>query len=233
MGIVDEVIKEPLGGAHRDHRQMAATLKDSLQRAVQAVGHPNGSCWPAATRSSARSASTRSGSWNWMTGKGRRSRQSERPGRTIGRRKDRQYARAEAPGGPNSRLKADPQRPIMSVMFNSIPKNSGKNGLFLGRAACAVVALSHANPERSLPRSGSGRLDSSLERPRAQPASGTDRCLPTLPTTEAILGRGVQGAHRDPRPVQLASDAAHRVVRSTSRGSDFCRGARSASPSGR
>ena len=35
MGIVDEVIKEPLGGPHRDHRQMAATLKDSLQRGLR------------------------------------------------------------------------------------------------------------------------------------------------------------------------------------------------------
>jgi acetyl-CoA carboxylase carboxyl transferase subunit alpha len=34
MGIVDEVIREPLGGAHRDHRQMAANLKDSLTRAL-------------------------------------------------------------------------------------------------------------------------------------------------------------------------------------------------------
>jgi acetyl-CoA carboxylase carboxyl transferase subunit alpha len=30
MGVIDEVIPEPLGGAHRDHRQMAATLKKSL-----------------------------------------------------------------------------------------------------------------------------------------------------------------------------------------------------------
>jgi len=35
MKVVDEVIQEPLGGAHRDHRAMAATLKQSLQRAVQ------------------------------------------------------------------------------------------------------------------------------------------------------------------------------------------------------
>jgi acetyl-CoA carboxylase carboxyl transferase subunit alpha len=35
MGIVDEVIREPLGGAHRDHRMMAATLKDSLQKALR------------------------------------------------------------------------------------------------------------------------------------------------------------------------------------------------------
>ena len=30
MGIIDEVVPEPLGGAHRDHRQMAANLKASL-----------------------------------------------------------------------------------------------------------------------------------------------------------------------------------------------------------
>ncbi len=30
LGVVDEVIPEPLGGAHRDHRQMAATLKAAL-----------------------------------------------------------------------------------------------------------------------------------------------------------------------------------------------------------
>jgi acetyl-CoA carboxylase carboxyl transferase subunit alpha len=35
MKVVDEVIQEPLGGAHRDHRAMAATLKQSLQRAIQ------------------------------------------------------------------------------------------------------------------------------------------------------------------------------------------------------
>ncbi len=30
LGAVDEIVPEPLGGAHRDHRQMAATLKGSL-----------------------------------------------------------------------------------------------------------------------------------------------------------------------------------------------------------
>lgn len=30
MGVIDEVIPEPLGGAHRDHRQMATALKASL-----------------------------------------------------------------------------------------------------------------------------------------------------------------------------------------------------------
>lgn len=35
FGIVDEVIDEPLGGAHRDHRRMAALLKASLQDALK------------------------------------------------------------------------------------------------------------------------------------------------------------------------------------------------------
>ncbi len=35
MGIVDEVIPEPLGGAHRDHFKMATTLKGSLVEAFQ------------------------------------------------------------------------------------------------------------------------------------------------------------------------------------------------------
>lgn len=37
FGIVDEVISEPLGGAHRDHRQMAANLKSSLQRSIRSL----------------------------------------------------------------------------------------------------------------------------------------------------------------------------------------------------
>jgi acetyl-CoA carboxylase carboxyl transferase subunit alpha len=31
-GIIDDIIPEPLGGAHRDHREMATTLKTYLQR---------------------------------------------------------------------------------------------------------------------------------------------------------------------------------------------------------
>ena len=38
FGIVDEIIPEPLGGAHRDHRQMAATLKSSLTRQLKSLG---------------------------------------------------------------------------------------------------------------------------------------------------------------------------------------------------
>ena len=32
LGVIDEIIPEPLGGAHRDHRGMASTLKQSLVR---------------------------------------------------------------------------------------------------------------------------------------------------------------------------------------------------------
>lgn len=37
LGIVDEVIPEPLGGAHRNHRQMAMTLKGALVDALQSL----------------------------------------------------------------------------------------------------------------------------------------------------------------------------------------------------
>ena len=37
LGVVDEVIPEPLGGAHRDHRQMAATLQASLARNLKTL----------------------------------------------------------------------------------------------------------------------------------------------------------------------------------------------------
>ena len=32
LGIIDDIIPEPLGGAHRDHREMANTLKSFLLR---------------------------------------------------------------------------------------------------------------------------------------------------------------------------------------------------------
>src|SRR5262249_4898197 len=32
LGVIDDVIPEPLGGAHRDHREMANTLKSYLLR---------------------------------------------------------------------------------------------------------------------------------------------------------------------------------------------------------
>lgn len=34
LGVIDEIIPEPLGGAHQDHRQMANTLKGSLEQAL-------------------------------------------------------------------------------------------------------------------------------------------------------------------------------------------------------
>lgn len=37
FGIVDNIIPEPLGGAHRDHRAMANTLKQSLRKSVNAL----------------------------------------------------------------------------------------------------------------------------------------------------------------------------------------------------
>ncbi len=39
MGVIDEVIPEPLGGAHRDHRQMATSLKMSLSRALRELSN--------------------------------------------------------------------------------------------------------------------------------------------------------------------------------------------------
>ncbi|MGE3316830.1 MAG: carboxyl transferase domain-containing protein, partial [Planctomycetaceae bacterium] len=39
MGIIDEIIPEPLGGAHRDHRQMAANLKQSLLKSLRDLGN--------------------------------------------------------------------------------------------------------------------------------------------------------------------------------------------------
>ncbi len=35
FGVIDEVIGEPLGGAHRDHRQMAATLKSAIVKQLR------------------------------------------------------------------------------------------------------------------------------------------------------------------------------------------------------
>ncbi|MCA8997532.1 MAG: acetyl-CoA carboxylase carboxyl transferase subunit alpha, partial [Planctomycetaceae bacterium] len=39
FGIVDEVIDEPLGGAHRDHRRMATLLKASLAEALRSLSN--------------------------------------------------------------------------------------------------------------------------------------------------------------------------------------------------
>jgi acetyl-CoA carboxylase carboxyl transferase subunit alpha len=35
FGIIDDIIMEPLGGAHRDHREMAATLKAYLTKSIR------------------------------------------------------------------------------------------------------------------------------------------------------------------------------------------------------
>jgi len=38
LGVVDEIITEPLGGAHRDHRQMAILLKAALMKNLKELG---------------------------------------------------------------------------------------------------------------------------------------------------------------------------------------------------
>ena len=37
FGIIDEVIPEPLGGRHRDHREAAANLKSFLIRSLREI----------------------------------------------------------------------------------------------------------------------------------------------------------------------------------------------------
>ena len=51
LGLVDKIVNEPVGGAHRDHRQMAAFLKRALNDAFRQVSRPEGprSCSTAAT----------------------------------------------------------------------------------------------------------------------------------------------------------------------------------------
>jgi acetyl-CoA carboxylase carboxyl transferase subunit alpha len=39
LGIIDDIIPEPLGGAHRDHREMANTLKTYLLRYLRELRH--------------------------------------------------------------------------------------------------------------------------------------------------------------------------------------------------
>jgi acetyl-CoA carboxylase carboxyl transferase subunit alpha len=39
LGVIDEIIPEPLGGAHRDHRAMATVLKGSLLHALKELGN--------------------------------------------------------------------------------------------------------------------------------------------------------------------------------------------------
>ena len=38
LGLIDEILPEPLGGAHRDPQAMAKTLKASLLSALDALG---------------------------------------------------------------------------------------------------------------------------------------------------------------------------------------------------
>ena len=37
LGVVDEIVPEPLGAAHRNHRQMAVTLKGALSEALKSL----------------------------------------------------------------------------------------------------------------------------------------------------------------------------------------------------
>jgi acetyl-CoA carboxylase carboxyl transferase subunit alpha len=39
FGIIDDVIAEPLGGAHRDHREIASTLKTYLSKNIRDLKH--------------------------------------------------------------------------------------------------------------------------------------------------------------------------------------------------
>ena len=42
LGVIDEIVKEPVGGAHRNHETMAATLKQSLSRHLQELNSKSG-----------------------------------------------------------------------------------------------------------------------------------------------------------------------------------------------
>ena len=37
LGVVDEIIREPLGGAHRHHKRMAILLKKALRKNLQTI----------------------------------------------------------------------------------------------------------------------------------------------------------------------------------------------------
>ncbi len=41
LGVIDEIIPEPIGGAHRDHREMANTLKSYLVRSIRELRQLN------------------------------------------------------------------------------------------------------------------------------------------------------------------------------------------------
>ncbi len=62
LNLVDEVIPEPLGGAHRNHEVAIAELKKVVLKHLQGT-QPDSrstSCWRSATRNSGKSANTRS-----------------------------------------------------------------------------------------------------------------------------------------------------------------------------
>src|SRR5262249_41997941 len=42
FGVIDEIIPEPLGGAHRDHREMANSLKGYLVRCIRELRQLSG-----------------------------------------------------------------------------------------------------------------------------------------------------------------------------------------------
>lgn len=39
LGIVDEIVREPLGGAHRHHKRVAILLKKALRKNLHLVAH--------------------------------------------------------------------------------------------------------------------------------------------------------------------------------------------------
>jgi acetyl-CoA carboxylase carboxyl transferase subunit alpha len=41
LGVIDEIVKEPLGGAHRDPKGMAETLKDVIERHLRELERIN------------------------------------------------------------------------------------------------------------------------------------------------------------------------------------------------
>ena len=39
LELIDDIIEEPLGGAHRDHQQMAKNMKETLTRQLDELSH--------------------------------------------------------------------------------------------------------------------------------------------------------------------------------------------------
>lgn len=55
LEVIDEIVPEPLGGAHRDHETMARTLHDAIARQLKELkAIPRSSWWRSGTRNSAR-----------------------------------------------------------------------------------------------------------------------------------------------------------------------------------